>query len=351
MDNELMEKMAMLNAWRESQNAEAENIFVSSLRDANSLLQQHMLPNGAQYRRKLVDYITDPAKRVMSECDEYHNFVMDLFRVGDYDIALKVCDYALKAAPYNRDMLGDAIKACGDSSQFERGEEYLKRALQIPYRLWSFRLFLYGVDFLKTKLSAYPLDEKLYQRALALAEEYIQIFPYDEHGYNQRAELRVLMNERDKAIAELEKSIFRTRPEEGKDDSLRLVTAQCCVTLLSILDDSNQYDTIIDVCDMGLRNTTQEQPSAAVGFFVYRKALALDAKAHAQHFESEATVTAALRMYQAAYDLNQNRSYGRTIEQRYAVLRPHEKAENFKPLIRRSLYLTEEQSTGLSIET
>ena len=184
------------------------------------------------------------------------------------------------------------------------------------------------------------MDGNLYQRALALADEYMKVFPYDEHGYNQKAELLIMMNEREKAIAELKRFIFATRPDE-MDSRSELITAQCCVTLLSILDDSRDYDFIIQICDRGLRNTTQQQPSASIGFFVYRKALALDAKAHAQNFESETTVKLALKFYQSAYDLNQDRSYGRTIEQRFAVLRPY--AKEFEPLVKRKFFVTEER--------
>lgn len=344
MDDEMMEKLALLRTLRGSNDDSGEeDICVSSIREANSLLQLHMTPGGARYRRKLVDYITNPANRVLSECDVYHNFVMDLFRVGDYDLALQVCDFALDFAPYNRDMLGDAIKACGDSSQFEKGEEYLERAMQIPRKLWSFRLFLYSVDFLKTKLSAYPMDEELYKQALALTDEYISYLPYDEHGYNQRAELMIMMNERSEAIAALEKYIFFTRPDKN-DDEHELVTAQCCVTLLNILDDSSNYDYIIRVCDRGLRNTTREQPSAAIGFFMYRKALALDAKAHSEKLKDPVTIGDALKFYQAAYDLNQDRQYSRTIEQRYAVLRPF--SENYQPLVKRELYTMESSNSS-----
>ena len=350
MDKEMMEKLALLSALRGSQDDnDGEDICVSSIHDANILLQQHMSPGGAPYRRKLVEYITDPVNRVMSECDVYHNFIMDLLRTGDGDLAIRMCDYALNAAPYNRDMLGDAIKACGDSSQFEKGEEYLQKAMQLPYRLWTFRLFLYSVDFLKTKLNAYPMDEELHQRAIALADEYIRYFPYDEHGYNQKAEILLSVNERDKAVLELQRFIFDIRLDG--DPRLELVTAQCCVTLLNILDDSSNYDLIIKVCDRGLRNTTQEQPSAAIGFFIYRKALALDAKAHAQNCEAESTVLSALKFYQAAYDLNQDRQYAKTIEQRYAVLRVHTKEQDFRPLVKRSLYLMENQNADVSIET
>lgn len=347
MDDEMMKKLALLSALHGQDDADDSEMYVSSILEANELLQQHMTPSGARYRRQLVEYITDPENRVLSECIVYHNFVMDLFRVGDYDLAIQVCDYALAQAPYSRDILGDALKACGGSSQFERGDEYLKRALQIPRERWSFRLFLYSVDFLKTKLSAYPMDEDLYQRALSLADDYIRYFPFDEHGYNQKAEIMILMNQREQAVAELKRYIFEAQPDE-KDSRSELITAQCCVTLLNILDDSNNYDFIIQICEKGLRNTTQEQPSASIGFFMYRKALALDAKAHTEGFRVPDTVTDALKFYQAAYDLNQGRQYSRTIEQRYAVLRPY--ASNFKPLVKRDLYTKEAGNTGLPDE-
>lgn len=346
MDDNMMETLSLLKTLHGDQD-DATKMYVSSIKDAIILLQQHMSPAGAQYRRKLVDYITEPSNKVLSECDVYHNFIMDLFRVGDSNLSLSVCDYALDKAPYNRDMLADAIKACGDSSQFERGEDYLARAMKIPRSKWNFRLFLYSVDFLKTKLDAFPMDTDLYQRALALASEYIQNVPFDEHGYNQKAELLVMMNQRAQAISELKRYIFDIQPDD-KDSKSELITAQCCVTLLNILDDSNNYDFIIQICEKGLRNTTQEQPSASMGFFVYRKALALDAKAHTEDFKIPETVLDALRFYQSAYDLNHDRQFGNTIEQRYAVLRPH--AKNYQPLVKRDLYVPENVSSGATTE-
>ena len=345
MDEETMKKLALFNGVLKDRNDTDDSaVFISSLNDAKILLRQHMTPSGAEYRRKVVEYMVNPANRVLSECDEFHNFIMDLFRVGDYDLALKVCDFALVQAPLNRDILGDAIKACGDSSQFEKGDKFLERAMEIPRERWSFRLFLYSVDFLKTKLCANPLDDNLYTQALSLADDYIKYLPFDEHGYNQKAELYLLMNQREKAISELKRYIFETQPDE-KDSKSELITAQCCVTLLNILDDSNNYDFIIDICERGLRNTTQEQPHASIGFFVYRKALALDAKAHDEKFKVPDTITMALRFYQAAYDLNQDRGFGDTIEQRYAVLRPY--ASSFEPLVRRNLYKNEKGESRL----
>lgn len=342
MDEEMLKQALLLSALQNQNEPDDAELFVSSVTDAITLLQMHMAPSGARYRRDLVEYITDPSHEVLGECDKYHNLIMDLLRCGDPALALRVCDYALNLAPYDRDILGDTIKACGDSCQFKKGDGYLERAMEIPLEKWSYRLFLYSVDFLKMKLSAYPTDDSLYQRALSLADEYIKYFPFDEHGYNQKAELLLLMNHREQAISELKRSIFEVQPDTS-DSRSELITAQCCATLLQILNDSNNYDMIIEICERGLRSTTQEQPSASIGFFMYKKALALDAKAHAESFRVPATVTDALTFYQAAYDLNQDRQYSKTIEQRYAVLRPH--AQSFRPLVKRELYVVEEETT------
>ena len=117
-------------------------------------------------------------------------------------------------------------------------------------------------------------------------------------------------------------------------DALDL-SSRVFVNLVKTAKESNDYDFIIRICDRGLRNTAQEQPAAQIGFFVFKKALAMDAKAHIQNFEVPTTVNAALKLYQAAYDLNRNRLYESTIEERYAVLRPYSQED--RPLLRREL--------------
>lgn len=313
-----------------------EELYISSFKEAYELLQLYRTPAGARKRQRLVQYVTD--NRLQDNCDLIHNFLMELFRVGDYQQAIPVCDMALAFAPHNRDILGDAIHACGECGQFQVGLQYLEIAKKIPTDYWSCRLFIYAIDFLKTMVEAEPTDRGLFEQAMGLAEEFIRVFPFDEHGYNQKAELLVTMNRRQEAIQALEEAIYSTSPDQN-DRRASLICAQCCVTLLNLLDDSSDYDRIIEIAETGMKHTTQEQPSASIGFFMYRKALALDAKAHCDNFRKE-TVNSALRFYQAAYDLNQGRGYARTIEQRYAVLRPH--AESFTPLMKRPFFVEEQ---------
>ena len=341
MNEELMQKLGLLSAMNDNDNAPNDDadMFISSIRDAQTLLQQYMGPKGARNRKKIVDYITNRENGVFIEPDIYHNLVMDLFHAGDYVIAEKVCSFVLQYAPKNLDLLADALEACGSTCQFDRGEKYLAKAKEIPMELWSWRLFFYSVDFLKIKLKAYSDDLTLFSRASELAQQYMKYFPTDEHGYNQYAELLLCVNRREEAIQKLQEFIMETHP--GGRKYSRLICPQCCVTLLSLLDESDDYDTIIDICDRGLAYTAQEQPSASIGFFVYRKALALDARAHNERLRNIQTILETLHYYQAAYDLNQGRSYARTIEIRYALLRIHVSDDKFPPLVKRPLYVEE----------
>lgn len=268
MTHEEMErkKRAILQSLAEGARAESAapdeddeedgDIFVSTVTEAIALLLMHKEPGGARYRRRLIRFITDPKHQVYDSPNIYHNFVMHLFKLRDYIAALEVCDFVLRFAPQSRDILGDAIRACGESCQFERGERYLARAMEIPKELWCWRLFCYSVDFLKEKMIAYPADMAVAERAIALADEFVERFPYDEHGYNQRAEIDICLNRRDEAVAYLKHAILEVHPDE-RDSRSSLLAAQCCMTLLDILEDTNEYDFIIEICDRGLRSTAQ----------------------------------------------------------------------------------------------
>lgn len=347
--NELVKRAAFRAALQSSRNCNDEDasdseICVSSLADATILLQRHMGPGEAKYRRALVNYITDPENDVKSEGDLYHNFIMALCNTEEFSLALQVCEFALESAPYHRDLLGDALLTCGKSSQFDLGEQYMEKVKEIPWNLWTDTLFLYGIIFLQKKLEAYPMDDNTYERACSLADKYIENMPFDERGYNKKAEILLTRNQRSEAISELTNALFHVHPDP-KDNSSELVSAQCAATLLTLLDDSNDYDFIVQVCEKGLQDTTQTQIHAMVGFFMYRKAEALDAKANKEGFRIPGTISDALRFYQSAYDLLLNDEPGEpqrgvfahTIEQRYYSLIPF--ANNAQPLVRRKLYV------------
>lgn len=314
---------------------------VSSVMEAGDILKSAMRPGMGRVRRELVDAMTQESNHIVGTVSEYHNFIMDLFRVGDYYDALRLCDYALGVTPKNCDLLADAIRACGNCGLFDRGEEYFARALALDKAHWHWRLFLYGVSFLQSRLKAEPGDEELFRRAYDLAEEYIRYFPYDEHGYNQVAELLISDNRRDDAIEKLKTYIYELQPDKN-DRRSALVTAQCCVTLLELLDDTNDYELIIQTAKKGIRNAKTEQLSASVGYFAYRWALALDAIVADENYANPVRVKETLVRYQAAYDISNDAQYSRIIEQNYALLRSFaDPKDNVGPLLKRPLVVRE----------
>ena len=310
---------------------EEDDWKVSSIDDAIALLKTNHTP---QDRRELVKYIVNPDNDVTGDPDIFYNFLMSLFDYGDYKLAIPVCDYVLRFSPYNSSIIGAAMRACGFCEEFEKGEEYLQLAEKSPYEKWNEYLFFGYVDFLQKKSKAFPMDNELLDRALKVADKFIDQFKFNERAYERKAELLLEANREKEAIDVLRNAIFSYIDTEGK--KLRVSAAQCCVTLIGILQDRSDYDEIISICDEGLRSATKTQSSVNIGYFVYCKALALDAKAHKDKFKQGDLIEDAMKFYQSAYDLVYSDEYRRVIEQRYAVLRPHA-GKQFVPLEERDL--------------
>lgn len=342
MDQSTLDRLTAQAGQSSGQSAGGKSgIYISGTADAYTLLEAHMhsgSTSDARFRKDLVDYITNPEHPIRG--GSYVNFLMDLFNLKDYMLGLQVCDFVLETAPQNADILGCAIRACGETEQFDRGEAYLARAEEIPKELWTWRLFHYVILFLEMKLTAFPRDNETFRRAIAMADEFIRYLPHDERGYDAKAEILVLRNQRAEAQACLHNAIFNTHPDG--DDRKNLVCPRCCVTLLDLLETNGDYRAMIDVCNKGLTYSAKSQPGINIGYLTYRKALAYDAMAHAENFRAPQTISDALKLYQSAYDLNSDSDYRRTIQQRYAILRPY--ADNAPPLVQRKLYVTEAEA-------
>lgn len=341
MDEEMMQKLAFMQAMNNSE----EDVFVSSIDEADTFVILHSSLSDARIRRRLVDFITDEENNVWGAADEYWNLMMRFFAVRDYYSVIRLCDFALRIYPRNADLLACMIRACGACGNYTLGMEWLNQADQLERRWWSSRLFHYSIIYLQEKLKNHVGDsDQTLKQGLEMVNDFIRYFPYDEHGYNQRAELLIIANRREEAIRDLQNSINDVQPDPN-DRHSSLVASQCCVTLLNLLDDSNDYALIIDIANKGLLNTTQEQPSSSISFFMYRKALALDAIAVLDKFSNPNKVKEALLAYQSAYDLNRDREYARTIERRYAILYAHaDTKDNIGRLVRRPLFVSEESA-------
>ena len=322
MDNDILNKMAILSALQDAKTSDNdENLFIMSVCEAATLIDLHGGINRGAYCSKVVDYVTNPDNHVYGSPEEYHNLISRFLKFGDYFSAMSLCDYALTMFPYSVNILANAIQAAGQSGRFEKGKKYLDSANQIDKKCWSWRLFLFSIIYYKRLFDQCAPDalDSNYKKAIDLAHEYQKYLPLDERAYNQEAEILLYKNNISEAKNVLRKAIFEGVLIEG--EPVKLIAAQCCVTLLNdVLDDSDEYDLIIKTAQKGIQFTTQEQPSSKIGYFVYRSALAKDALIVCDNYRNKADILEALREYQCAYDLNQDMGYAKTIEERYTIL-------------------------------
>lgn len=315
-------------------------LHICSVKEAEFLVDTRMHYGRTQLGTQVVDYITDEANHVYGDADEYHNLISSYLRLGDYYNALRICEYALKKFPYGVDILANAIRAASDSGKPEVVDQYMERALKIDKKYWNWRLFLFALDAYQCKLSQcapYEMD-RYFEEAMALAKDYQTYIPLDERGYNKEAELLLMANKVTEARDLLTDKFDRGVEVDGERKPL--VAPQCCVTMLNkILEDTHDYDEIIDISRRGIQDTAQEQPSSRIGYFMYRMALAQDARAVSHNFKIPYEIEEALKTYQCAYTLNAERtSYMRTIEIRYNILAQHvQNPGQLKPLSKKGI--------------
>lgn len=328
------------------ENRKNDSLFIASVREAEARVDA--MPIGVNLA-KVADYVVNPDNHVVGLPSEFHNFIASYLKVGDYYHALDIGKYALSLFPYNVDLLADTIRAAAGASQYDTGNDLIQRAEKINKQLWNWRLFLYIADFYSTQLSTCLPEEfeSIYGKGLSITEEYLKYLPWDDHAYNKQAEYYLIKNERHKARAILEKAIYDDI--DGSDGTRQhIVAPQCCLTMIDkILSETIEYDRIVEVAEKGIQYTAQEQPSARMGYFKFRSAMAMDAMITRDHYKNKQTIQEALREYQCAFDLNGDLPYSETIQERYAALSQNsQNPVTDMPLIKRPLFSDNSQDSN-----
>lgn len=292
-----------------------------TIQEANQKLDIVMRRDGSG------DSIRSVARGIVSGSDitgsanDYHNIIQDFFRAGDYYAAKTVADKGLESFPYNVDLLANAIRASAYLADFESCQLYEATARSIGLQSWNWRLFVFLIDAYKCRLDVvgpdFDLRDEVYKKAHKIADEYLEHFPLDDRAYNAKAELYLLKNNLTEAKVVLDKAIADTN----------LLSPTCCVTYLDLLEPNDQGNCkiIVDTARKGISSTAEEQPSASIGYFLYREALALDAAISLkgkEGYENETAVKETLDCYECAYELLKGRriAYQKTIEERYTIL-------------------------------
>lgn len=278
---------------------------------------------GGAYFRAVADYVTDPASNVYGTGDEFFNLATSFLQAGDYYGCFKICRRALGLYPYDPDLIAEALRAASGCGMFDACRKLVEVADRLPRKVWNWRLFVFTIDYYQAYLTACDPSQidTVLESALEVAREYQRCLPEDERGYNKEAELLIAVHRTREAREVLERAIFG---EVDLGDGTRgsLVAPQCCVTMLDdVLGKSTDHALIAKVARRGVLSTAQAQPSASIGYFMYREALALDAIACENDFANAAQVRDAMTAYRCAYGMLSDRpGYRATIERRYSVL-------------------------------
>lgn len=355
MDKDLLKALALLDGLTEDEEINIEDsnseeaddkskskvkdLSILSIDDARRLLARRGGFGKAKFTRKIAEVIIDSDNYISSEgCADVINLVSDFSKLGDQYSALKICDYFLTMFPYNADLLSYGVLCAAHSGQFDKGQTYIDALNEMKNENWTWRAFLYTAIYYKERATVGSPSEidSLREKGIEICHSYQEILPFDERGFNQEAEILLDSNKITEAIDILKKIIFGSVIING--ENVKIKAPQCCITLLSIIKDTTDYDLIIKTAMKGILYTTQDQPSSNIGYFTYLMALAKDAIVTENEYNNKAEIENVLSYYQCAYDLNRDRSYAKTIEVRYAILSQNPKNPiTGKPLLKRDL--------------
>ena len=220
-----------------------------------------------------------------------------------------IAQTALEFFPYSTTLIGDALQAASEMADWDRGDKILEVALSIDMKSvedWYMPVWI--SEYYRAKALAAPSKEERFE-CLKLALEYVRetekYHPFDDRIINQEAEILISMKDLSTARQVLDRAIFEPK-SNSEGINCHIMAPQCCVTYLEeILSDTDEYDRIIEVANVGIRCSATTDKKVAVAYFFYRMALAMDCKITVapNGYGNQELVRETLRKYSLAYAL------------------------------------------------
>lgn len=304
----------------------------SSISEIHNLLVKKEYPP-----RVLHDYIvaahdewkSGKAEKLAGSENDYHNLSVELSRNDCAPFAASVAALGLETYPMSTDLLADLIKysqETGDSASCKLG---LKKLKSIDRQYWTWRTFVFVIDFLKDSLSSSSgIDEykENAKEAATYIEEFKHYIPYEERAYVAEAELCLNHSDHQGAIHALEQGIKEIA-----------VAPQCCMKLADLCLECGQYDQVETYARKGILAALQDQPTVSIGYLYYLLAMAMDAKRilcrQGGDIPERSCVQETIDAYKTADKLfvNEGRStvaYRNTIRARLIIIKTEEGVSN-----------------------
>lgn len=218
--------------------------------------------NVADLTKRYVEKVIEDNSILRGDEDDYHNLAAECARHYLYDLSCKVCETGLKIFTQNIDLLADWIQygtKLGDINVVTSNP--LNKLLSIDKILWNWRAFDFTIDFY--------LAARLWEKAEALANDFVLYHPYEERAYYCQAEVFQQCYAKEEGM---KKTLEALQTAMDKNINCPL----CANRLAELLSDCGRLEDALVAANRAIQELSQEQPSVNYGFVIYRRALIQD---------------------------------------------------------------------------
>ena len=203
------------------------------------------------------------------DMDDFHNLAVELARFDEYDLTCRVLQRALDYYPNEVDLLADFIQYGTKCGRFVQSDEYYKRLIKIPKSRWTWRGFVFSVEYLLILVkSAGKNDSAIKQserKMLDIAHQYREYFPDNEEPYNLEA--RIYRSIRSNTKPNREESVLEEALKKIK------VCPKCALRYADIMFEKGEYSIAMDTITKCVTMANQTQASINEAYLNYLQGL------------------------------------------------------------------------------
>ena len=281
-------------SWLESVIANKEvDLEFHTIDDAHKLVEQLRIEKPDGY----IDIIKRIINRVCNTEDmsgdsaNYHNLAAELARGGMYNEACKVLKKGESFFKKDVDIHADIIEY-STKGGLDYAAESVRALEAMKPRIWTWRCYEFICDYYRSIGN--------FAQANSLCDEFMSVFPHDEHGYRSKAEVLLLIHSGqdgiDKAIEVLETALAKN-----------INCPQCANALAEQYLSIGRYTDALRAANRAVLELAQQQPHVPVAIVFYNRATIQD-RMFMQGIEDssagQAVADAAYEDYRMALNFN-----------------------------------------------
>lgn len=251
--------------WLESIIAEdVGELSISSVADAHDMVRILLEKKPTDYLSmimRIVDKVCSKEKLISGDDADYHNLSAVLAGGNLYFEAIRILEKGLSLFTDDTDLLSDMIEYATKNSQFDKAEQSVQVLYGINRWRWTWRCYEFVIDY-------YRAIGKI-DLAHELCQEFLEVMPYEEHGYRSMAEITMIQKPGESGVSEaihiLQSALNR-----------KINCAQCAQLLATLYMNKGQYQDAVDAASRAIMESAQDQPHIGIAHIFAIRGFAYD---------------------------------------------------------------------------